>query len=309
MGPDLSFAERRRAARMATTQAAPIALVPLPSPTPAAPRTKRQEPPPKPVAPQRPPHVCRSESITREALAARAGQEVGAGREAELVRRYQAGDRHAGEVLLRVHAKSIAGCARKHGRGRHDLSGEDLLSEAQIGFLEGVCRFDPAEHGLMIAHALCSAKRRVLSAKVRAGSTIRVPAHARKRLREGRGDECAQRAGCALAPRRLDATLGNADSETLHELLADAGSEDAEVIAAEREWKAVTAEMLGEAMAALPEKFSIVLRRRAMGETVEAIAQSMDMSRDRVREIEELAKKKARRALGKIGRLRLAEAE
>lgn len=59
-------------------------------------------------------------------------------------------------------------------------------------------------------------------------------------------------------------------------------------------------------MSKLPAKFSDVLRRRAEGETLEDIARSYGLTRERIRQIESMAKERARRLLGKAGALRLA---
>lgn len=141
-------------------------------------------------------------------------------REAELIRRYQRGDRHAGEILLRAHAPLIAHCATKYGRGRHDLSPEDLLAEAQIGFLKGVARFDAARGAQLPTYACHWIRQSVVRTKIDTGTTIRVPvSQYDKGL--GRDDTRGRAAYNALHLSRLDEPIGGEDDDaTLADLCA-----------------------------------------------------------------------------------------
>ena len=65
--------------------------------------------------------------------------------ELELARQYRAGDRAAGDALVRSHLRSVVKQARKYGGYGIHLS--ELIGEGTIGLLEALRRFEP-ERGL-----------------------------------------------------------------------------------------------------------------------------------------------------------------
>jgi RNA polymerase primary sigma factor len=251
--------------------------------------------------------VCRAAAPTRELLEARRGithKDIKGDREAELVRRYQAGDRHAGEILLLAHSKFIAFTTTKYSKGSHDLDPEELLAEGQIGFLRSVETYDPTA-GALTTYADAWIRSKVERAKLNTGKPIRLPAGLCSRKALEAGTLRAEAARNALHIARLDTPIGDDDGACLGDLIA--GGDNPETELAEREWGAVSAEMLADALAFLPPKAADVLRRRAEGETLEEIGQSYEISRERVRQIEKLAKEAARRHIGQSVRLRLSE--
>lgn len=219
-------------------------------------------------------------------------------REAELIQRYQGGDRHAGEILLRAHAPLIAHYARKYGRGRHDLSPEDLLAEGQIGFLKGVARFDATRGAQLPTYACHWIRQSVERAKIDTGTTIRVPVN-QYAQGLGRDDSRGRAAYSALHLSRLDEPIGGkGDDATLADLCAD--GDDPERTVADEEQQRVTREALERVLGAMPPKLAEILRRRAEGETLERIAQTQGVTREAVRQRETKARDMAQRLLRRM---------
>lgn len=261
------------------------------------------------AAPERAPLVCRPAPPTRELLEARGitHKDIKGDREVELVRRYQAGDRRAGEILLRAHAKLITFEAKKWSHGHHDLPEEDLLTEAQLAFLRGVERFNETRGVKVASYAPIFIRQALTRAKCEQGHTVYVPIWHHYGSDTIKRDDVRQAGRSALSVGRLDAPIGDDDGACQGDLVA--GDDNPEAEFAEREWGNVSAELLRDAMAALPPRAADILRRRAEGETLEEIGQSYDLSRERVRRLEVLAKERARKLIGAAGRLRLAETD
>jgi RNA polymerase sigma factor (sigma-70 family) len=186
----------------------------------------------------------------------------------------------------------------------HDLSPEDLLSEAQIGFLDGVARFDPAACWQLTTYAIHRIRSTVQRAKANTGNAIRIPVGLREGGAKGAkalpGDNkrvMAMRA--ALGMCSLDAPIGDDDGGTLGDMTA--GDDDTEATVADNEWNEETGAVLAEIMAALPEKFAGVLRRRADGETLDQVGAALGVSRERARQLEVEARARARRAAVDLG--------
>ena len=296
-----SFAEARRAAGIATTLLAPIVLMPISLPTPRA-RAGLSRPLAVEAAPEQnepAQSVCHPSGLTREVLAARKGiahKDIKGEREAELVRRYQAGDRHAGEILLRAHAALIASTTKPYRHSRwHDLAPEDLMAEAQIGFLEGVKRFDPTVGVRLSTYALHWARRRAHRATADEGTTIRVPVHHHEGGKKGQKKH-SNEARAALGVLRLDAPTGDEDDRTFADLAVDGAPLADERLCAEEEREMVESIL---SRAGLTPRERTVLERRVLTDEPETLAEiglSFGLTRESIRKIEAGALEKIRRA-------------
>jgi RNA polymerase sigma factor (sigma-70 family) len=235
-------------------------------------------------------------------ISARAGvthKDIKGERETELILRYKAGDRHAGEILLRAHVGLITHYAKRYRGNWHELDFEDLLAEAQMGFLDGVQRFDPGAGFKLSSYAPHWIRHYITRACHNVGTTIRVPVGRHDKRKNGSDDPLSRAANAALCPLRLDAPIGEGDDRSLGEVVADEDNPEAEV--AERESAAFLASKLEQAMATLSPMAVEVLRRRAEGETLEEIGTSHGLSKERIRQIETLAKDRAASALRRLG--------
>lgn len=281
---------------------------PVAPPVPAEPEPEPPAPVEEPLVIEDEPHDdlpsghrCRPAPPTPELLAARAGithKHIRGDREADLIRRYQAGDRHAGEILLRAHAPLIAFFAKKYNKGRHDIPWEDILAEAQIGFLKGVERFDPTRGFKLGTYAPAWIRHKVQRVIADAGNTIRVPVHMRGPQVEGE-KRYEREARHALSMAHLDAPLGDTDdSLSLGDILA--APEDVEGGVAEDEERRVLKAVMARALAALPPRLADILRRRTDGQTLEEVGDLYGVSRERIRQLEVEGKRALRRTIGRL---------
>jgi RNA polymerase primary sigma factor len=251
---------------------------------------------------------CAAMPITAELLAARLApmshRQIAGDLEADLILRYQAGDRNAGEILLLAHDKAIRFWAKKHGGGVHDLEKGDLYTASQVGFLKGVERFDLRQGVKLITYAGHWAKHRIQRVVANEGTTIRVPVHMRDRPANKRHAIEAHR---ALHPARLDAPLLTHYEEGREQTLLD-------VIAAEgvpAEEQAITTQDRARVRAVVdrlnrglnPRERAIVEHRWMTDEqkSLREVGDMFGISRERVRQIEETLAAKARKAFERAG--------
>lgn len=235
----------------------------------------------------------------RDALAIRSGKmklswrDIRGNRENLLAKAYQAGDRYAGEILLHAHHPLFLDIAKKSKKFWHDLSVEDMVAEAQIGFLKGVSRFDTAhESGSSLYwYAKTWAIQGVQRASRETGVTIRVPNKIHETgFNVGRYADCARLVSvCA----RLDEPIKDGEMTLVDILPAHEEPADERVAADE-----MLHGPLALAMSNLSPIQSEVLTRRANGETLSSIAVSVGLSGERIRQIESSALRAARVAAG-----------
>lgn len=305
--PPLPRAKKPRAAP-APTVLAPVAAIPVDVPAPVVASEAPSEDAEDREVEAEILRQCAAMPITAELLAARLApmshRQIAGDLEADLILRYQAGDRNAGEILLLAHDKAIRFWAKKHGGGVHDLEKGDLYTASQVGFLKGVERFDLRQGVKLITYAGHWAKHRIQRVVANEGTTIRVPVHMRDRPANKRHAIEAHR---ALHPARLDAPLPAAQNEGYERTLLD-------VIAADgvpAEEQAITTQDRARIRAVVdrlnkglnPRERAIVEHRWMTDETksLREVGDMFGISRERVRQIEETLAAKARKAFERAG--------
>jgi RNA polymerase primary sigma factor len=237
--------------------------------------------------------------------------------EKELARRIQQGDLTARERMIRANLRLVVKIARSF-RGQR-LSLDDLIEEGNLGLLRAVEGFDPALNTRFSTYAsywICQSIQRALIA---AGKTIRVPAYAYQLLRdwwrvsttleEKLGRPPAEEevsAALQLSKRQLDivrkasrvvgSTGGTGQAENnrpLEEVLVNGRSERIDNHAALQEDRCHILHLLDR----LDEREATVLRQRfGLGDepprTLAQVAHHLDLTRERVRQIEKQALRK-----------------
>jgi RNA polymerase sigma factor (sigma-70 family) len=227
--------------------------------------------------------------------------------EVALIRRYQAGDRRAGDILLEAHERLILKLAMKYrNRGLDD---DDLIQWARMGFIHAASKWRAEEGAKLSTYAIIWMRQRLQCALDDQGSDIRVPTHMHQTIRKERraGEGMSDKAAAArllLEPRRLDApVLGHEDDgSTLGEMTADAepGPEDAVV---DEDAQARRRELIGRAMTWLTAQEQEVVRRMVLAddpETLEEVGASFDRTRERIRQIKVKALEKLERAVRRL---------
>jgi RNA polymerase primary sigma factor len=242
--------------------------------------------------------------------------------EIELATRARNGDRKAREEMILANLPLVIKIARAYeGIGLPLL---DLISEGNIGLMRAVERFDPSKGAKLSGYGALWIRQAITNALASQSKTIRLPTHvveelgkmkrASLRLEEALGraatdEELAVEMGttsrrvtqmrmAASYPFSLDAQIDGAGSRNYAEIVPD---ERAESPDQKLEAKARTA-MLGEAIRTLNEREQAILRLRfglngELPKTLDEIGETLGVSSERVRQLQEVALTKLRRRI------------
>jgi RNA polymerase primary sigma factor len=245
--------------------------------------------------------------------------------ENELAARIKKGDKAAREQMIKANLRLVVKIARDYeGYGVPLL---DLISEGNIGLMKGVERFDPSKGAKLSTYSAWWIKQAIKRALANQGKTIRLPVHvvdklfhirrAEARLQEAFGreatdDEIAEELDttpekirelrtASQRPASLEAPLGYDSDNRVADVVADENAEDPY---RELEDKANTG-MLREVMKDLDPREVTILRYR-FGldgddeKTLEEVGRKFGLTRERIRQIQEIALKKLRKKIEKL---------
>ena len=248
-----------------------------------------------------------------------------------LAARIKRGDKAARERMIKANLRLVVKIARDYeGYGVPLL---DLISEGNIGLMKGVERFDPTKGAKLSTYSAWWIKQAIKRALANQGKTIRLPVHvvdklfhirrAEARLQEAFGREATDEeiAGeldttpekirelrtASQRPASLEAPLGYDSDNRVADVVADDNAEDPYE---ELEGKANTA-MLREVMKDLDPREVTILRYR-FGldgddeKTLEEVGRKFGLTRERIRQIQEIALKKLRKKIEKMEQQRKA---
>jgi RNA polymerase primary sigma factor len=242
--------------------------------------------------------------------------------EIKLAARIKRGNKAAREHMIRANLRLVVKIAREYeGLGLPLL---DLINEGNIGLMKAVERFDPAKGGKLSTYSSWWIKQSIRRALANQGKTIRLPVHvadkiyhlrlAELRLQETLGrepteEELAQELKttprrvaalrtAAIRPASLDAPLGDEDSSRLGDVVAD---EMASNPADQLEHQTTAAKVL-ELVEKLPDREASILRFRfglngGSEKTLEEVGEKFGVTRERIRQLQNLALGKLRQML------------
>jgi len=239
--------------------------------------------------------------------------------EIALARRIKKGDKQAREHMIKANLRLVVKIARDYsGLGLPLL---DLINEGNIGLMKGVERFDPRKGAKLSTYAAWWIKQAIKRALANQSKTIRLPVHvvdkvahirrAEMKLREAldrepTDEEVADELGlnprriqeyrlASRAPVSLDAPLGEDESDRVSEIVADPNAEApfARIVGESDN------ELMQEALATLSKREQAILEMRyglKTGEpkTLEEVGVKFDVTRERIRQIQEQALKQLR---------------
>jgi RNA polymerase primary sigma factor len=245
--------------------------------------------------------------------------------EIQLAARIKKGDKKAREHMIKANLRLVVKIARDYeGIGLPLL---DLISEGNIGLMKAVERFDPAKGGKLSTYGSWWIKQSIKRALANQSKTIRLPVHLVDKIskmrrigmrlqeelgREATDEELADEMGmtaarvrqmrmAAIRPASLDAPIGDDDSNNFSDVVED---ENATSPYDNLEDKTVTG-MLQDMVKHLDEREATILRFRfgldgGTEKTLEEVGEKFGVTRERVRQIQNLALKKLRKMIEKL---------
>ena len=245
--------------------------------------------------------------------------------EIELAAKIKKGDKKAREQMIKANLRLVVKIARDYeGIGLPLL---DLISEGNIGLMKAVERFDPKKGGKLSTYGSWWIKQAIKRALANQSKTIRLPVHLVDKIskmrragmklqeelgREPTDEELADELGmtaarvrqmrlAAIRPASLDAPIGDDESNNFADVVED---ENAVTPYENLEDKTVTG-MLQDMVKHLDEREATILRYRfgldgGSEKTLEEVGEKFGVTRERVRQIQNLALKKLRKMIEKL---------
>jgi RNA polymerase primary sigma factor len=244
--------------------------------------------------------------------------------EVTLAARIKKGDRAARSQMIRANLRLVVKIA--HDYANLGLPLLDLISEGNIGLMKAVERFDPSKGGKLSTYAAWWIKQSIKRALANQSKTIRLPVHLVDKIskirrvalqmseelgREPTDDELAEEVGLssakisqlktvAIRPASLDAPISDDDTTEFGEIVGD---EDAltpyEMVRDDNLLNEV-----GDLLEVLDEREKKIIFSRfgldgGKPRTLEEVGKKFGVTRERIRQLQNIALTKLRRALSK----------
>lgn len=241
------------------------------------------------------------------------------GEEIELAGRIRHGDQEARDHMIRANLRLVVKIANDYANFGLPLL--DLISEGNIGLVKAVERFDPGKGGKLSTYAAWWIKQSIKRALANQSKTIRLPVHLVDKIakirrvaaalaeelgREPTDDELALEMGMSVnkiahlksvsvRPTSLDAPVGEDETTSFGELVGD---ESATTPYEDLHSKSLSNDV-NEIIDGLDERESAIIRLRfgLSGErpmTLEEVGEEFSITRERVRQLQNIALKKLR---------------
>ncbi len=251
--------------------------------------------------------------------------------EVELARRIKRGDRKARDRMIKSNLRLVVKIARDYENFGLPLL--DLINEGNIGLMKGVERFDPKKGAKLSTYAAWWIKQSIKRALANQSKTIRLPVHIVDKLfhlrraankleevlgREPTDDELAadldfpvarvkQLRRAAIRPTSLDAPIGDDETNRVADVVKD---ESADTPYEQLEEKTNSA-LVHEMVETLDDREQAILRQRfgldgGDRKTLEQIGEQFGVTRERIRQIEEIALKKLRQRIVELDTVQFA---
>lgn len=242
--------------------------------------------------------------------------------EVQLAARIQRGDAAAREHMIRANLRFVVKIARDYEHLGMPLL--DLINEGNIGLMKAVEKFDPSKGGKLSTYASLWIRQQIRRALASQGKTIRLPVHVADKIyqlgqaevrlrnllgREATDEEIAEELGikpkklarlrrAALRPASLDAPLGDDGNSTVAEVVADENTSTP----FEQLRGTTEVELIRKLVDHLPDREARIIRFRfgldgGTERTLEDVGRRFKLTRERIRQLQNLALNKLRRML------------
>lgn len=245
--------------------------------------------------------------------------------EIDLARKIKKGSAKARELMIRANLRLVVKIAREYENLGLPLL--DLINEGNIGLMSAVERFDPTKGAKLSTYGSWWIKQSIRRALANQSKTIRLPVHMVDKIyqmkktalklqevlgREPTDPELAAELGITVRqvndmrasssrPASLDAPIGDDDSTHLADVVRD---ENATSPYEQLEEKTIT-DMLESLVSRLQPREASILRYRfgldgGQERTLEEVGQKFGVTRERIRQLQNLALRKLRKMIEKI---------
>ena len=254
--------------------------------------------------------------------------------EIKLAAKIKRGNKRAREKMITANLRLVVKIANDFSTFGLPLL--DLISEGNIGLMKAVERFDPKKGGKLSTYASWWIKQSIKRALANQSKTIRLPVHLVDKIgkirrvaarmteelgREPTSEELAEELGLAVAkvshlknvavrPASLDARINADDDTPFGDLVSDDKAEDPFAALRDKDLRDEIVELL-EVLDARERR--IIAYRFGLGggreRTLEEVGKKFGVTRERIRQLQNIALLKMRKALRKREELKLPEAE
>ena len=244
--------------------------------------------------------------------------------EIELAAKIKKGDAKAREQMINANLRLVVTIA--HDYANLGLPLLDLISEGNIGLTKAVERFDPVKGAKLSTYAMWWIKQSIKRALANQSKTIRLPVHLGDKLakmrrvslqmsdelgREPTDDELGEEIGIAsekvarlkslgIRPVSLDAPIGDDDSTEFGEVIGD---EEAQTPFELLRDESLRSEVDGLIAVLDTREKKIISQRFGLDggkpKTLEDVSKGFGVTRERIRQLQNIALAKLRRALSK----------
>ncbi len=244
--------------------------------------------------------------------------------EIKLAERIKNGDAEARAHMIRANLRLVVKIAQDYAN--YGLPVMDLISEGNIGLMKAVERFDPAKGGKLSTYAAWWIKQSIKRALANQSKTIRLPVHMVDKIakmrristmlaealgREPTDDELAEEIGlprrklamlkqAAQRPTSLDAPINDGESTEFGEIIGDDRAENPLDVLSGKNLHGELDHLLGvldkRERRIIDERFGLNGRKPM---TLEEVGREFGVTRERIRQLQNSALTKMRRALRK----------
>lgn len=252
--------------------------------------------------------------------------------EVKLAAQIKRGNKKAREKMIKANLRLVVKIA--HDFSNYGLPLLDLVSEGNIGLMKAVERFDPKKGGKLSTYASWWIKQSIKRALANQSKTIRLPVHLVDKIgkirrvaaqmteelgREPSTEELAEELGLAPAkvahlknvavrPASLDAKLNADDDTAFGDLVSDERAEDPFATLRDKDLR----EEVGDLLDVLdPRERKIISFRFGLGggkeRTLEEVGRKFGVTRERIRQLQNIALLKMRKALRKREEIKFPE--
>ncbi len=248
--------------------------------------------------------------------------------ELDLATRIRAGDRESRSKMILANLRLVVKIA--HDYANLGLPLLDLISEGNIGLMKAVERFDPSKGGKLSTYAAWWIKQSIKRALANQSKTIRLPVHLVDKIskirrvsgqmsedlgREPTDEELAEEIGIDTAkvsllksvsvrPASLDAPISDDETTEFGEIVGDEEAQTPFEMLSDKNMRME----LGDLLEVLDAREREIINARfglngEKPETLEQVGQRFGVTRERIRQLQNIALAKLRRTLQKKEKL------